>query len=171
MITIRNLDSCHSRTVIAAAQLEIGQFVKLVQAAVKGDPCRVQAVVEADLTDPTAVIGVVSFIRMDDENATDYIVDPITSTLTRNTGTDNTYIIPAGELCSFWYGKPVIGFHQEDVDAGFTISGAREGQAVAIDTTTAKLGDYDSAQADRDVVVGIIYECDGPEITVLLTAI
>ena len=175
MITIRNPNEAHSRTVVASTQLEIGQAVKLIQGLAKGDPPQVAAIVEADLTDPTVMIGIVNYV-VDDDQALDMILDPVNSALTLNTGDDAAHVIPAGKTCQFWYGNPVIGFHKSAVDPAFAAGTAgdfdavREPAAICIDSTTSKIGLYAAGQADRDAVAGFVYQHEGAELTVLFTA-
>lgn len=173
MITIRNPNEARSRTVIANAALEVGQFVKLIENTTAGDPPKVAAVAEADVTDVEVIKGLVFYIP-DDDLAVDYILDPTDSSFTKNTGDDNTYVIPSGALCNFWYFEPIVGFSADTVDAGVgDFANITAGTLVAIETATSKLGLFDATGVDtsRDVVVGYVYTNDGAELTVVLSAL
>jgi hypothetical protein len=169
MITIRNPTECQSLTVIADAQLVVGQLVKLIQAAASGDPCEVASPQVADYKDATLEKGIVYFVKDDDE-AVDYIVDPNDGSLTVNTGADGTRVIPAGAACSFWFDKPIIAYTAADftADAGATIAvTTREGAKIAFNTSDHLLDTYDAADVDgSDVYQGVVYRNDGAELTV-----
>lgn len=173
MITIRNPNEARARTVVAGEDLEVGMFVKLVQGAAKGDPPKVMKVAEADIADAEVMVGIVDFIP-DDDLAVDYNIDT-NQNLTVNTGSDNTFKVPSGSLCVFWYGQPIVGFAKSAVDPTYQASfdAAREADVLAIDSDTAKLAAYDASAVDttRDEVVGVLYQHEGAEITVLLKAL
>lgn len=172
MITIRNPNEARARTVVADTALEVGQFVRMIQGAAKGDPVKVRAAVAADLTDVTAVLGIVDFVP-DNDLAVDFILNPVNRALSQNTGDDNTYVIPAGSLCVMWHDKPIVGFHSLAVDAslqGAAFTNAREGAAVAMKEGTSKVALYASGDLTVDVVQGIIYQHEGAELTVMFTA-
>ena len=171
MITIRNPTYCHSRTAIAGEAMKVGMVVKLVQADAIGDPCKVMKAAAADLGDPTIVKGLV-YYRPDTDEAVDYTVNPATGVLTLNTGADNTTDIPSGAMVTFWHGKPVVGFDQHSVDATHIadVKTVREGTKVAFDGDTSLLATYLAGQTDgREDFMGVVYQNDGVEITVIFT--
>ena len=169
MITIRNPKECQSLTVIADAALVVGQLVKLVQAAAIGDPCEVASPDVADYKDATVEKGIVYFVPDDDE-AVDFIVDPNDGSLTVNTGSDNVTVIPAGAHCTFWFGRPIVGYTANGftTEAGAIIAlTTREGTKIAFNTTDHLIDTYDAADTDdTDVYQGIVYRNDGAELTI-----
>jgi len=174
MITIRNPNKCQSLTVVAMSALVNGQLVKLVQAASTGDPAGVASPLVADYEDATVVKGIVYYVP-DNDQAVDFTVDPNDSSLTVNAGSDNTRTIPSGSLCTFWFDKPIIGYHSSafTVTAGTAIStSTREGAKVAFNRNDHLLDTYDAADTDEsDVFHGVVWSNDGAELTVLFTAL
>jgi hypothetical protein len=170
MITFRSPKKHEARSVIANTALRVGQFVVLMQGDAEGELPKVRKVVLADLTDPTKMIGLVSYIPENDLT-TPYILNPVSRSLTVNEGEDGAMNIPQGALCVFWYSKPIVGFPQVAVDASLVIDTVREPTALAIDTDSAKLAPYDSANAKRNKVIGYVYMNDGAEITAILTGL
>ena len=172
MITIRNPDACQSRTVIAGEAMTVGQVVYLAQAATKGDPCKVMLAGATELGDPTVVKGVVAFVP-DDSEAVDFTISTDgLDTLTVNAGSDGTTAIALGALCTFWYDKPVIGFHSSAVDAALDFAVIREGGKVAFDGDSSKLADYNAGGVDgTEDFMGVVYQHEGAEITVAFTSI
>lgn len=167
-VTIRNPKQAHARTVIASEAMEVGMAVTLIQGTAKGEPCQVRKATAADLADATLVKGIVTYVP-DNDLAVGFIIDPTDEGLTKNTESDNTYEIPAAAHCVFWYNKPVVGFHQNAVDAALTVSSTREGTKLAFDGDSSKLTAYASGQTDgRQIYLGTALQNeDGVELTVL----
>jgi hypothetical protein len=170
MITMRSPKKHEARTVIAGEALKVGMFVKLAQGAAIGEVPVVMKATAADQADATKLVGIVSYIP-DNDLTVPYILTPQTRAIAVNTGEDNATDIPSGALCVFWYDKPIVGFQQAAVHSGMDVSTVREGTAVAIHDATSTLAVYASGDTARDVVVGIVYQNDGEEITVILNKI
>ena len=166
LVTIRNPDMAHNRTVVAGEALKNGLIVKMVQGTAKGEPCQVVKASEADIADSTIVKGIVTFVP-DNDLTVDFILDPTDESLTLNTDSDNSTDIASGTLCVFWYNKPLVGYHSTMVDASLDFSTAREGDVIASKSTTSKPGLYDSGDTTLDTAVGMIYEHEGAEVTIL----
>lgn len=169
LVTIRNPESAANRTVVADEALKNGMIVKLVQGAAKGDPCSVAKITSAsDLTDASIVKGIVTFIP-DNDLTVDFILDPTNEGLSLNTGADNSTDIPEGALCVFWYNKPVVGIHSAMVDTSLVYATAREGDVVAVEESNALLAALDSGVGSTSShAVGVIYQHEGAELTILL---
>lgn len=174
MITIRNPKKCQSLTVVAMEELVVGQLVKLVQADASGDPAGVTSPQSADYEDTTVEKGIVYFVPDDDE-AVDFIVDPNDGSLTVNTGTDGVLTIPDGSLCTFWFDKPIVGYHS----SSFTGEGdsvlattTREGTKIAFNRADHLPDTYDVSDTDgSDVYHGVVWTNDGAELTILFSAL
>jgi hypothetical protein len=170
LVTIRNPEMAHNRTVVAKVALKNGMVAKLVQGTAKGEPCQVDKFASADLSDASIVKGIVTFVP-DNDLTVDFILNPANEALTLNTGADdNSTDIAAGSLCVFWYNKPLVGYHSSMVDASLVFSTAREGDKIAVKETTAIVGAYNSGDTSLDVAVGTIYEHEGAEVTILFQA-
>lgn len=170
LVTIRNPEMAHNRTVIAKVALKNGMVVKLVQGTAKGEPCQVDKIIAADLSDASIVKGIVTFVK-DDDLTIDFILTPSSEALTLNTESDNSQDIAAGTPCLFWYNKPLVGYHSSVVDASLVFSTAREGDKIAVKETTSIVGKYASGDTTLDVAVGTIYEHEGAEVTILFQAL
>lgn len=174
MITIRNPKKCQSLTVVAMADLTVGQLVKLVQADASGDPAGVNDPIAADYKDATIEKGIVYFVPDDDE-AVDFVVDPNDNSLTVNAGTDGVTAISTGDLCTFWFDKPIVGYHSSGftTDAGATIATTtREGAKIAFNTADHLIDIYDAADTDgSDTYMGTVISNDGAELTILFSAL
>jgi len=161
-------------TVVAGAALKVGQLVKLVQGTATGEPPQVTAATTGDYKDDTIVKGIVYFVPDDDE-AVDWIIDPNDSSLTVNTGADNTTDIASGSLCTFWFDKPIVGFTVDSLsaDASATIAiTAREGVKIAFNTNDHLIDVYNAASTDVvDTYRGTVYRNEGAEVTVLFDAL
>lgn len=166
MVTIRNPKAAQARTVVAGEALRVGMVVKLVQGAAIGDPPKVMKVAEADLANANLLLGVVTYIP-DNDLTVPFILDPTDRSLTENTGEDGAMAIPVGANCVLWYDKPVIGFHQIAVDASLTVATAREGALIAVKETTSLIAAYNAGDTSVDHAVGVIYQNEGAEITVI----
>lgn len=170
-VTVRNPKVATARTVIAAEALEVGMVVVMVQGTAIGEPVQVRKPSAAELGDATLIKGVVTYVP-DNDLAVGFILDPTDESLAKNTGADNTYAIPSGASCVLWMNKPVIGFHQNAVDAALVVATAREGLKVAFDADSAKLAAYASGGIDgTQHYKGTVYMNDGAEITVIFDAL
>lgn len=173
MITVRNTDDARSLTVRAGEALEVGMLVKLAQGAAAGAPPAVVKALQADLADPTVMVGVVDFI-VDDSEAVDYLIHSSDETvMDLNSGADATFKIPANAQCNVWWNQPEVGFDIHST-AIADLSTVREPAAVTVDALTSKitLVTFDATTgAPNEEVLGLVYRNEGPEITVILTAI
>jgi hypothetical protein len=169
LVTIRNPEMAHNRTVIADEALKNGMVVKLVQGD-KGDPCHVAKITAAaDLTDSTIVKGIVTFVA-DNDLTVDFILDPTNEALSLNTDSDNSTDIAEGALCVFWYNKPLVGYHSLSpaVDTTLDFSTAREADVVAVEESNSKVAALDTGMSSTSShAVGMIYEHEGAELTIL----
>lgn len=167
MITVRNPEDAHARTVFAGEDLEVGMVVKLVQGTNRGDPCSVVKPDAADLKDPNILLGIVDY-HVDDDLAVDFQRNVQTQALTRNEDGDNTYEIPKDSPCVIWYNCPVIGFHRSTVDASLAalFDTVREGTLVDF-AASAKLAVFDADPEEGNVAKGVLYEHEGAELTVI----
>lgn len=169
MITIRNPMECQSRTVIAGEALSVGMCVYLAAPANDGDPCKVMKATATQTGDATVEKGIVFYVQ-DNDLAVDYILNPATNARTLNTGNDATTVIPSGALCTFWYDKPVVGYTEDSVDSSMDFASVGAGTKVAFLGSTSKLAEYLVGQSSGiEDYMGIIYEHDGAEITVMFT--
>jgi hypothetical protein len=169
LVQIRNPEMAHNRAAIAKVALKNGMVVKLVQGTAKGEPCQVDKVVSADLSDASIVKGIVTWVP-DNDLTVDFILTPANETLTLSTDTDNNTDIAAGTPVLFWYNKPVVGLHSSMVDASINFATVREGDKIAVKETTSVIGLYNSGDTTLDVAVGVVYQHEGAELTILLSA-
>jgi hypothetical protein len=169
LVQIQNPEMAHNRTVVASEALTVGMGVKLVQGTAKGEPCQVSKLTAADMDDATLMKGIVTHIQDDDE-VVDFIYNPVDASLTLNTGSDNTTNIAAGTNCVFWYGKPVVVLHGSVVDATLNVATVREGAKVAINTGTSKIGLYNSGAPAQDAFIGTVYQTNGTDVQVIVSA-
>lgn len=172
MMTVRNPTDAKSLTVRAGEDLQIGMLVKLAAPAAAGSPPKVLKATDADMADATVFKAVVDFIAPDSQ-AVDFLVDPATSELTVNAGSDAANKIPSGAQCTIWFGKPVLGFHSSAVDASLDFSTITGTEKLAFLAASGKLAKYNSGAANTgaEVYQGFVYQNEGPELTVVLTEI
>lgn len=168
MVFIRNPQDCRALTAVAGEAMEVGMLVKLVQGAAIGDVPNVVKAVEADYADANVIKGIVMKVQ-DNDLAVDFIMNPQAQSYTANTGSDGVLAIASGDLVTFWYHKPIVGYHKLAVDTSFqaSIATVREMAFVSFDSDTAKLSAYNSGDTTEDVRFGFVYRNDNPEVTVL----
>ncbi len=172
LVTISNPEMAHNRTVIANADIPIGSICKLMQAANVGDPCKVAVANEAALEDATIMKGIVTYVA-DNDLSVDFIINPANEALTVNTESDKTTVIPSGSLCLFWYNKPVVRVHQSVVHSTIDFDTVREGAKIGVEQTNGKLALYvaPGGGVTADHFIGTLYEHEGAEITIILSAL
>lgn len=169
MLTVTNSLVAQSVTAIAPADLKVAQFAKIVAPATAGDQPKLAKIVEADLTDPSALIGIVGWTSLDSE-AADFVVG-IDGSLSLYDGEKGTVKIPAGAPCVLYFGKPTVRIHKDLLDESIAFATLVGGENVAINAANSLLGAHDEDTDARSVIAGKVLRIDGPEVLVSLHAI
>jgi hypothetical protein len=167
MITIRNAKTAQSVSARAStADLKPGMIVAFVAGAANGDQPKVRKATIAEIADATVLKGIVDYIPADSD-AVDFTIVPATQVLTP---VDDT--IPLDAQVNVWFNKPIVAYHESKLPAGLKPTTQREGTKVAFDGDTALPAAYNAGGADgTQVIMGMVYRNDGPEMTIVFTGL
>lgn len=166
MITVRNPSaalSVSARTAAATAFVP-GMIVKFAQGTASGDQPTVVAPLAADMSDAKVLKGIVDFVTADSQDV-DFTINPATQALTLL-----SEVIPAGSQVNVWMGKIVIAYNNANLPAALQGGTVREATTVTFSNATQLPAVYNAAGTDgSQVVVGMVYRVDGPEVTMIIT--